>query len=105
MVQDIVRADSYADEILQLTKQVDKNENVIAQQDTIIKIYRNKVTNYEKTISNLDDIKLEQEVQILNLTKENTKVKKKYSWAKSVAAMLLVGLVVNHYSWKGGAGL
>jgi len=101
MVSDIVLSDSYADEIILLTKTLDKKQEIILKQDTLISTYRNKVNYFEKEINKYSERIDEKEFEILNLNKQITKEHKKYNTVKVIAASLLVGLVVNHYSWKG----
>lgn len=101
MVEDIVLSDSYADEIILLTKTLDKKQEIIYKQDTLIGTYREKMGYYQKEISKYTDLVNEKEFEVLNLNKQVTKEHKKYNTAKVIAASLLVGLIVNHYSWKG----
>lgn len=101
MVEDIVLSDSYADEIILLTKTLDKKQEIIYKQDTLIGTYREKMGYYQKEISKYSDLVNEKEFEVLNLNKQVTKEHKKYNTAKVIAASLLVGLIVNHYSWKG----
>lgn len=101
MVEDIVLSDSYADEIILLTKTLDKKQEIIYKQDTLIGTYREKMVYYQKEIGKYSDIVNEKEFEILNLNKQITKEHKKYNTVKVIAASLFIGLIVNHYSWKG----
>lgn len=103
MIQDIEKAQSYAEEIKLLNSNIEYKTDIIQKQDTIISIQKSKIQLKNQEIDNYLDIVNEQELQIRNLNKSVAKqTKRKRFWrATAFIGSALIGLAV-HYHWKNG---
>jgi hypothetical protein len=101
MLQDIVKADSYAEELKLLNSSLELKQSIINQQDTIIIIQKQKLKAKDSEISTYEELNLEQEVKIRGLernVKKQTKAKK--FWRVMAFVAPCIGGYLVHYSWK-----
>jgi hypothetical protein len=101
MLQDIVKADSYAEELKLLNSSLELKQSIINQQDTIIIIQKQKLRAKDSEISTYEELNLEQEVKIKGLernVKKQTKAKK--FWRIMAFVAPCIGGYLVHYSWK-----
>lgn len=101
MVQDIAKADSYAEEIKLLQNSILMKEEIIQKQDTIISIKTQKLKLKDKELQTYEELADTQEIQIISLNKlvkKQTKLKKFWR-ITAVIAPCITGYLV-HYHWK-----
>lgn len=100
LIQDAIKSDSYAEEIVLLKKGLDIKQDVIGKQDTIIQLQKTKEVKYKEQLSACNDIVSEQEVKIVGLEKNlRTKTRAKRFWF-TVAVSAVSSIIITHYSWK-----
>jgi hypothetical protein len=103
MAQDVEKARSYEQEIVLLTESLDYKEKVIRKQDTIVDMYREKVSSYIKLNNSCQELNQNYEIEIMGLKKDVKKQTNQKKFWRIVAIVVppLVGAVV-HYDWKYG---
>jgi hypothetical protein len=103
MAQDIERARSYEQEIILLTESLDYKDKVIRKQDTIVSMYREKVSSYIKLNNSCQELNKTYEFEIMGLKKDVKKQtnQKKFWRTTSVILPIIVGTWV-HLDWKYG---
>jgi hypothetical protein len=100
MLQDIEKAKSYEDEIKVLYGSIDKKQDIIGKQDTIIDMLRMKNTNLTKTLTQCEDLVATHEIAITGLNKDLVKKKRHVRFWKVVAFTATLGILGNHLHWK-----
>ena len=100
MLQDIEKAKSYEDEIKVLYGSIDKKQDIIGKQDTIIDMLRMKNTNLTKTLTQCEDLVATHEIAITGLNKDLVKKKRHVRFWKVVAVTATLGILGNHLHWK-----
>jgi len=100
MLQDIEKAKSYEDEIKVLYGSVDKKQDIIEKQDTIIDLLRAKNLSLSKTLIDCEDLAATQGIEIANLSLTVTKKKRAVRFWKVAALVAASGILVNHLHWK-----
>jgi len=103
MAQDVAKARSYEEEIILLTESLDYKEKVIRKQDTIVDMYREKVSSYIKLNNSCQELNQSYEIDIMGLKKNVKKQTNQKKFWRIVAFVLppLVGTAV-HLDWKYG---
>jgi uncharacterized protein (DUF4213/DUF364 family) len=102
LIQDVVKSDALAEEILVLNDNVKVKDRIIEQQDTIISIYKRKEKSYQTTISLQEETQFEHTAQIQKLTHEVRNKKRKLRVWQTIAVGAISGMVAVHYNWKYG---
>jgi hypothetical protein len=100
MLQDIEKAKSYEDEIKVLYGSVDKKQDIIEKQDTIIDLLRAKNLSLSKTLIDCEDLAATQGIEIANLSLTVIKKKRAVRFWKVAAFVAASGILVNHLHWK-----
>lgn len=100
LIQDAIKADSYAEEIVLLKKGLDIKQEVISKQDTVIQLHKIKEIKYNQQLSACNDLVGEQEFKIIGLEKTvKKKTRAKRFWF-TVAIAATASIFITHYSWK-----
>ena len=102
LIQDVVKSDALAEEILVLNDNVKVKDRIIEQQDTIISIYKRKEKSYQTTISLQEETQFEHTAQIQKLTHDVRKKTRRLRFWQTVAIGAIGGMVGIHYNWKYG---
>jgi len=100
MLQDIEKAKSYEEEIKVLYGSVDKKQDIINKQDTIIDLLRAKNLSLSKTLIDCEELSSAQGTEITNLNLTVTKKKRAVRFWKVAAFVAASGILVNHLHWK-----
>jgi predicted transcriptional regulator of viral defense system len=100
MLQDIEKAKSYEEEIKVLYGSIDKKQDIIGKQDTIIDMLRIKNTSLSKTLIECEELVASQELAIAGLNTEVKKKKRHIGFWKVVAVTATLGILGNHLHWK-----
>ncbi len=100
MLQDIEKAKSYEEEIKVLYGSVDKKQDIIEKQDTIIDLLRAKNLSLSKTLIDCEDLAATQGIEIANLSLTVIKKKRAVRFWKVAAFVAASGILVNHLHWK-----
>lgn len=100
MLEDIEKAKSYEQEIKVLYGVIDKKQDIIGKQDTIVDVLRAKNASLSKTLMDCDEVTSLQATQIEGLKKDvRRKTRLKRFW--TVAAFTATaGILGNHLHWK-----
>jgi len=103
MAQDVEKARSYEQEIILLTESLDYKEKVIRKQDTIVDIYKEKVSSYIKLNNSCQELNQNYEIEIMGLKKDVKKQtnQKKFWRIAAIVLPAIVGTAV-HLDWKYG---
>jgi len=103
MAQDVEKARSYEQEIVLLTESLDYKEKIIRKQDTVVDMYKDKVSSYIKLNNSCQELNQNYEIEIMGLKKDVKKQTNQKKFWRIVAFVLppLVGGIV-HYDWKYG---
>jgi len=100
MLEDIEKAKSYEQEIKVLYNVIDKKQDIIIKQDTIMDVLRAKNASLNKTLLDCDEITGLQATEIGGLKKDvrkQTRLKRFWTVAAFTAA---AGILGNHLHWK-----
>lgn len=100
MLQDIEKAKSYEDELKVLYGSLDRKQDIIEKQDTIIDIMKSKNLSLSKTLIQCEELAATQGVEIANLNLGIIKKKKEVKLWKAVAILAGAGILANHLHWK-----
>jgi len=100
LIQDAIKADSYAEEIVLLKKGLDIKQDIISKQDTVIQLHKTKENSFRKQINDCNDLVAEQETKIIGLEKQVTKKTKAKRFWLTVAIAATTSIFITHYSWK-----
>jgi hypothetical protein len=100
MLQDIEKAKSYEDELKVLYGSLDRKQDIIEKQDTIIDIMKSKNLSLSKTLLDCEELAATQGIEIANLSIKFNKKKKAVKFWKVAAFVAASGILVNHLHWK-----
>jgi len=100
MLQDIEKAKSYEDELKVLYGSLDKKQEIIEKQDTIIDIMKSKNLSMSKTLMECEELASTQGIEIANLNLEVKKKGRNVRFWRTVAFVAAAGIVGNHLHWK-----
>ena len=100
LIQDAIKSDSYAEEIVLLRKGLDIKQEVIGKQDTIIQLQKSKEVKYKEQLNACNELVGEHEIKIAGLeTNLRKKTRAKRFWC-TVAISAVSSIIITHYSWK-----
>lgn len=102
MIQDLLNADADKQALDLLQKNLDYKDLIIGQKDDIIAKHDGQIKAKNDLIQEYESNEKDMTVRMDQLKEQLNKKKQGNVFWKSAAAGLLIGLVVNHYSWKYG---
>jgi pimeloyl-CoA synthetase len=100
LIQDAIKADSYAEEIVLLKKGLDIKQEVITKQDTVIQLHKQKEAGFRKQINDCNDLVSEFEAKNIGLEKQVVKKTRAKRFWFTVAIAATASIFITHYSWK-----
>lgn len=100
MLEDIEKAKSYEQEIKVLYGVIERKQDIIGKQDTIVDVLRLKNGVLSKTLIDCEDLVGTQTIEIAGLTKDVRVQKRKKTFWKVVAVTATLGILGNHLHWK-----
>ena len=102
MIQDLLNADADKQALDLLQKNLDYKDLIIGQKDDIIAKHDGQIKAKNDLIQEYESNEKDMTIRMDQLKDQLNKKKQGNVFWKSAAAGLLIGLVVNHYSWKYG---
>lgn len=100
MLEDIEKAKSYEQEIKVLYGVIERKQDIIGKQDTIVDVLRLKNGVLSKTLIDCEDLVGTQTIEIAGLTKDVRVQKRKKTFWKVAAVTATLGILGNHLHWK-----
>lgn len=100
MLEDIEKAKSYEQEIKVLYGVIERKQDIIGKQDTIVDVLRLKNGVLSKTLIDCEDLVGTQTIEIAGLTKDVRVQKRKKTFWKVIAVTATLGILGNHLHWK-----